>query len=145
MADTETFRVPKFNTFRLRFRRVFTRYEALRVMRLSILYFHSSVQFLTPISPQWNQPVARGLRIRDADCATGSAAAYCYLFLLPRLGLARKASDSWSRDQEGALRWRAEPMKFPINRETTSWTLKRHPWRGSLLVASGKVFAPRER
>jgi hypothetical protein len=24
------------------------------------------------------------------------------------------------------------------------WRLKRHPWRGSLLVASGKVFALRE-
>ena len=32
--------VPKFNTFRVRFRRVFTRYEALRVMRFSSLYFH---------------------------------------------------------------------------------------------------------
>ena len=40
MADTETLRVPKFNTFRVRFRRVLTRYEALRVMRFSILYFH---------------------------------------------------------------------------------------------------------
>src|SRR3989454_6500473 len=39
-------------------------------------------------------------------------------------------------------------MKFPLNRETTCnlfWRLKRHPWRGSLLVASGQVFAPRER
>ena len=35
----KTFRVPKCNTFRLRFRRVFTRYEALTVMRFSILYF----------------------------------------------------------------------------------------------------------
>ena len=32
--------MPKFNTFRVRFRRVLTRYEALRVMRFSILYFH---------------------------------------------------------------------------------------------------------
>ena len=39
MADTETFRVPKFNTFRVRFRHVFTRYEALRVMRFSIYFF----------------------------------------------------------------------------------------------------------
>ena len=39
-------------------------------------------------------------------------------------------------------------MKFPLNRDTTCnlfWRLKRHPWRGSLLVASGQVFAPRER
>ena len=33
MADTEPFAVAEFNTFRIRFRRVFILYEALRTLR----------------------------------------------------------------------------------------------------------------
>ena len=42
-----------------------------------------------------------------------------------------------------------QSMKSPLNRGRPPcnlfWRLKRHPWRGSLLVASGQAFAPRER